>query len=75
MINQYRCDEGRVPVGRSTVINAFDRINLNITHTDKMFQGDNKNKKWRLAKRNQFKQNLIMRRPITKYQLFTKYNE
>ena len=74
MVNQHRRDEGRGPVGKNAVMNAFDRMDPIPTHTEKMCQGDNKNKNWRLARKNQSKQNLIMRGLITKDQLLTEYD-
>ena len=74
MVNQHRRDEGRGPVGRNAVMNAFDRMNPILTHTEKMCQGDNKNDSWRLAQKNQAKQNLIMRGLITREQLLTEYD-
>ena len=31
MVNQHRIDEGRVPVGRNTVMNAFNRMDPLVT--------------------------------------------
>ena len=54
-------------------MNVFDRMSPILTHTEKMCQGDNKNENWRLARKNQSKQNLIMRGLITREQLLTEY--
>ena len=43
MVNQHRVEEGRFPVGRNAVMNAFDRMNPILSKIQKRCQGDTNN--------------------------------
>ena len=75
MVNHHRREEGRIPVGHNTVMNAFDRMQPLITKIEKRCQGDTNNDEWACARKNWSKQLLIMRGVITKEQLLTEYPE
>ena len=73
MVNQHRVEEGRFPVGRNAVMNAFDRMNPILSKIQKRCQGDTNNEAWATAKHRQCKQLLIMRGDISKEELLTEY--
>ena len=59
LINNYRVEEGKIPVSRSAVMNAFDRMDPKINTIKKVCQGDTNNQAWVLARKRQKKQLLI----------------
>ena len=66
LINHYRVEEGKIPVSRSAVMNAFDRMDPKINTIMKVCQGDTNNEAWALARKRQTKQLLIMQGVIKK---------
>ena len=73
MVNTHRVEEGRQPVGRNVIMNAFDRMNPLIDRIDKMPQGSTYHEGWRDAKRNQTKQFLVILGEISKDDLEKEY--
>ena len=51
-LNQHRVDEGRVPVGRSAVMSAFDRMRTKVDRVQKIVQGGI-SEAWALARERQ----------------------
>ena len=64
-LNQHRVEEGRVPVGQSVVISAFDWMMPKVDRVQKVVQGG-RSKAWVLARKRQTKQLLVMQGQITK---------
>ena len=50
MVNQQRKEEGLYPVGRSAVMNHFDRMQPIITKIQKSCQGNSDNEHWMTAR-------------------------
>ena len=73
MVNTHRVEEGRQPVGRNAIMNAFDRMNPLIDKIDKVPQGSTHHEGWREARRNQTKQFLVMLGEISKDDLMREY--
>ena len=73
LINSYRLDEGKIPVSRSAVMNAFDRMDPKLNNIQKVCQGDTNNRAWALARKRQTKQLLIMQGKIKKEDLLREY--
>ena len=62
-----------MPVGRSAVMAAFDRMEPQIDRVEKEVQGGASDA-WVTARRNQMTQFLVMRGVITKQKLEEEYN-
>ena len=73
-LNQHRTEEGRLPVGRSVVMNCFDRMNPKVTKVTKEVQGGAL-AVWAEAKKSQTKQLLVMRGVIEKEELQQEYQQ
>ena len=72
-LNEHRTEEGRMSVGRSAVMAAFDRMEPKLDRVEKEVQGGASDA-WEIARHNQMKQFLVMRGVITKQQLQEEYN-
>ena len=57
-LNQHRSDEGRLPVGRSAVMNCFNRMNPRIDLVQKVVQGGD-SRDWEGARERQWKRNEV----------------
>ena len=73
-LNEHRTEEGRMPVDRSAVMAAFDRMEPKLDRVQKEVQGG-ASEAWANARRNQMKQLLIMRGVITKDELQQEYKD
>ena len=71
-LNQHWTVEGSFPVGRSAVMNAFDRMIPKVTRVTKEVQGG-VSTVWAEARKGQTKQLSVMRGIITKEQLQQEY--
>ena len=58
-LNEHRVDEGRLPVGRSAVMNTFNRMSPKIDRIQKTLQGLT-SEIWQNARFNQVKLLLVM---------------
>ena len=64
-LNEHRTEEGRMPVGRSAVMVAFDRIQPKIDRVEKEVQGG-ASEAWATARWNQMKQFWVTRGVLSK---------
>ena len=73
MVNSHRVEEGRPPVGRNAVMNAFDRMAPQVSLITTIPQGNVNHDGWRVARKNQTKQMLVMLGEISSDESKTEY--
>jgi hypothetical protein len=74
MVNQHRKEEGLFPIGRSAVMNHFDKMKPIITKIQKSCQGNSDNERWMTARYKQCKQYLIMFQKISLPELISEFS-
>ena len=52
MVYTRRVEEGRQPVGRNAIMNAFDRMNPRVDKIQKVSQSSTSHNGWREARKN-----------------------
>ena len=60
IVNTYRVEEGRQPVGRNAIMNAFGRMTPQVSVIAKIPQSNVNHDGWQRARKNQTKQLLVM---------------
>ena len=75
MVNTHRIEDGRQLVGHNAVMNIFDRRAPRVDIISKIPQGNVNHDAWRIARKNQMKQFLVMLSDLTDEDLMKKHPE